>query len=368
MRFGIPFTRPFTSPFGAPFPGSRRQTPTDYVAKYSAFNPNDFSLVTGNSVNIWDDKTFKTYGSEEVTNGDFSDGSTDWFLTGGSVNAGELTLNVVSGNFSSAVQGKTFTEGTKYIVTVRLKGSNLNAGFRPTDNQGGTGGLKGADNRTQITTDYKDFEFVFTANSNSTVIAIERDTSFGTDFNIVVDSVSLKEVLTGANDITQGTSANQPSLIQNANPALNKVEFDADDFMEGLPPQAGDFTYVLRGLDYDNTGIIRFLTESDLLVERFYFQQNSGGQWVCKDDGGGFHIITTPILAYSEIALKKEGAVLSLHGDGALVGNFSGDVTGDTFNILRLGNALNSINGSIQGLEVFDRALSDQEIKSYGGA
>jgi len=229
MRFGIPFTRPFTSPFGAPFPGSRRQTPTDYVAKYSAFNPNDFSLVTGNSVNIWDDKT-------------------------------------------------------------------------------------------------------------------------------------------GADDIAQGTSENQPSLIQNANPALNKVEFDANDFMEGLPPQSGDFTYVIEGLNYDNTGVTRFFTESNSLAEGFYFQQNSGGQWVCKDDAGSYHVLTTSILKYSQLVLKKEGAVLSLHGDGALVGNFSGDVTGDTFSMLRLGNSTASINGSIQGLEVFDRALSDQEIKSYGGA
>jgi len=186
------------------------------------------------------------------------------------------------------------------------------------------------------------------------------------DFSLVTgNSVNVWDDKTGVNNLTQGTSVNQPSLIENVNPALNKVEFDANDFMEGLPPQAGDFTYVFTGLDYDNTGTTRFLTEANSLAERFYFQQNNGGQWVAKDVGGGFHIIGTPILKYSELVFKKEGAVLSLYGNGVLVGNFSGDVTGDTFNILRIGNSSNSINGSLQELYVYDRALTQEEIDYF---
>ena len=196
------------------------------------------------------------------------------------------------------------------------------------------------------------------------------------NFTLVTgDSVNVwADESVNSNDLTQATSSNQPKLVEDYTatqftasnqPTLVddagtwKLDFDTDDFLPGLPPQSGDFTYVLRGLDYDNTGITRLLTESNAEAEKFYFQQNSGGQWICRDDGGGFHVITTPILAYSEIALKKEGAVLSLHGDGALVGNFSGDVTGDTFNILRLGNALNSINGTLQSLEIYDVAVAD---------
>jgi len=161
--------------------------PTGFVAKYTSYLVDNFTLVTGDSVNVWADETIKTYGSEEVTNGDFSAGATGWAITGGSVSTGALTLNVVSSSFSYAIQSMALTSGTKYMLNVRVKGSNSNAGFRPTDNNSGTGGLKGGENRVQLTTDYQDFEFVFTANSNSIQVTIERDTSWGTDFDVIVD-------------------------------------------------------------------------------------------------------------------------------------------------------------------------------------
>jgi|13_taG_2_1085334.scaffolds.fasta_scaffold13118_2 hypothetical protein len=355
MRFGIPFTRPFTSPFGAPFPGSRRQTPTDYVAKYSAFNPNDFSLVTGNSVNIWDDRSAQTFGSELVTNGGF-DTDSDWNTgTGWTISGGVADYDGTSGT-SFLQQTVTWNNGVTYQIIINVdynEGTGINTVFFGDGNAVSSVHLGIGEN---IITGVK-------AGSTNVLTITGRSGE-----NLRINSISLKEVLTGANNLTQGTSENQPSLIQNTNPALNKVEFDANDFLPGLPLQAGDFTYVFKGLNYDNTGVTRFFTESNSLAEGFYFQQNSGGQWVCKDDAGSYHVLTTSILKYSQLVLKKEGAVLSLHGDGALVGNFSGDVTGDTFSMLRLGNSTASINGSLQGLEVFDRALSDQEIKSYGGA
>ena len=144
---------------------------------------NSFDEISSNLVS---NPTFDL-GSEEVTNGDFSAGATGWAITGGSVSTGALTLNVVSSSFSYAIQSMALTSGTKYMLNVRVKGSNSNAGFRPTDNNSGTGGLKGGENRVQLTTDYQDFEFVFTANSNSIQVTIERDTSWGTDFDVIVD-------------------------------------------------------------------------------------------------------------------------------------------------------------------------------------
>jgi hypothetical protein len=230
MRFGIPFTRPFTSPFGAPFPGSRRQTPTDYVAKYSAFNPNDFSLVTGNSVNIWDDKT-------------------------------------------------------------------------------------------------------------------------------------------GANDLTQGTSANQPSLIQNANPALNKVEFGPNDFTNGLPPQSGDFSYVFNGLNLPtDTGSSRVFLSNPSAVNVLFYVVGSSDKFAIRDSTNTIHQFdkTFDYGVDQDVDLTRSGTLYSLYVDGVLEDSITVASVNQAFT--SLGREITSLNGSLQELEVFDRALSEQEIKSYGGA
>ena len=385
MKYGIPFTRPFTSPFGAPFFGlasSGPQEPTGFVAKYTSYLVDNFTLVTGDSVNVWADETIKTYGSEEIANGDFSAGATGWAITGGSVSTGELTLNVVSSSFSYAIQARAFTSGTKYMLNARVKGSNSNAGFRVTDNNSGTGGLKGSENRVQLTTDYQDFEFVFTANSNSVQVAIERDSSWGTDFDVIVDSISLKEVLTGANDLTQATSSNQPKLVEDytatqftasSQPTLVddagtwKLDFDTDDFMDGLKPQSGGFTYVLTGLD-----IPTYTTSTDVLLsngdatnlERILNVQGS----IRINDRSNNIVFLEPWNNEDTIVVRLSGNTLSVFAGGFQIGSDT-DVTGSVFdNIYRIGRvASNSFNGSLQSLEIYDVAVADP-VTEFTGA
>jgi len=332
----------------------------------------NFTLVTGDSVNVWADETTKTYGSEEIANGDFSAGATGWAITGGSVSTGELTLNVVSSSFSYAIQARAFTSGTKYMLNARVKGSNSNAGFRVTDNNSGTGGLKGSENRVQLTTDYQDFEFVFTANSNSVQVAIERDSSWGTDFDVIVDSISLKEVLTGANDLTQATSSNQPKLVEDytatqftasSQPTLVddagtwKLDFDSNDFMDGLKPQSGDFTYVLTGVDVPNYDSInsRFIGQQGLSTARFL---NLAGSFRINDDADNI-VFFEPWNNESVIVVRLSGSTLSVFMDDTQLGADT-DVTGSTFTTLTtLGNDVNSFNGSLQSLEIYDVAVAD---------
>jgi hypothetical protein len=69
MKYGIPFTRPFTSPFGAPFFGIGSigpQEPTGFVAKYTAYLVDNFTLVTGDSINVWQDESVN---SNDLTQG-----------------------------------------------------------------------------------------------------------------------------------------------------------------------------------------------------------------------------------------------------------------------------------------------------------
>ena len=140
MKYGIPFTRPFTSPFGAPFFGIGSigpQEPTGFVAKYTAYLVDNFTLVTGDSVNVWADE---------------------------SVNNNDLT------QATSANQPKLVEDFT----------------------------------------------------------------------------------------VTQFTAINQPTLVDDA--GTWKLDFDTNDYMEGLKPQSGDFTYVFTGLvTGDRTGARRLL-------------------------------------------------------------------------------------------------------------
>jgi len=321
------------------FLGREPSEPTGFVAKYTSYLVDNFTLVTGDSVNVWADETIKTYGSEEIANGDFSAGATGWAITGGSVSTGELTLNVVSSSFSYAIQARAFTSGTKYMLNARVKGSNSNAGFRVTDNQSGIGGLKGADTRTQLTTQYQNFEFVFTANSNSVIIAIERDTSWGTDFDVIVDSVSVKEAV---KDTTK-----------------DNVSFDTNDYMDGLKPQSGDFTYVLTGLD-----IPTYTTSTDVLLsngdatnlERILNIQGS----IRINDRSNNIVFLEPWNNEDTIVVRLSGNTLSVFAGGIQIGSDT-DVTGSVFdNIYRIGRvASNSFNGSLQSLEIYDVAVAD---------
>ena len=62
-----------------------------------------------------------------------------------------------------------------------------------------------------------------------------------------------------------------------------RVVFDDDDYMEGLPPQAGDFTYVFTGVDVPNYATInsRFIGQLASNTARFI---NLSGSFRIYDD------------------------------------------------------------------------------------
>ncbi len=131
---------------------------------------------------------------EEITNGDFSDGSTGWVTYTSGSSTVEFTdvanLNIVCGEFSFIFQNKSYTSGKTYKVTAQIQGAIGSSGkqMRLQDNQSNLGGLFNVitlDETTQF------LSFYFTANSNSNMIQISRHTGTG-DYSFSIDNVSIK--------------------------------------------------------------------------------------------------------------------------------------------------------------------------------
>lgn len=138
------------------------QAPTDYVAKYSAFDPNDFSLVTGDSVNVWQDE---------------------------SVNNNDLT------QATSANQPKLVEDFT----------------------------------------------------------------------------------------VTQFTASNQPTLVDDA--GTWKLDFDTNDYMEGLKPQSGDFSYLFEDINIPDTSQTRAILSSSTDSNILFFVSSSDMLAIRGSDG-----------------------------------------------------------------------------------
>ena len=164
------------------------------------------------------------------------------------------------------------------------------------------------------------------------------------------------------NDLSS-TGANRPTLIQNANTYLNRVVFDGvDDFMEGLPPQTGNFTYVFD-LDVSNTAqteyIFSGMDSSALLLlsdNNFYLRQSTSA----SDQALG----TEDIQAGSNVyTLVKDGDDVRWYVNSILKATL--DVTGRSFNFNTVGANADSMGSFNSLLNVFDRVLTQTEIDYY---
>ena len=163
-----------------------------------------------------------------------------------------------------------------------------------------------------------------------------------------------------ANHLTQGTSSNQPVLTQGADQFNNKVDFDTDDYMEGLPTQSGDFTYVFKGLEIADNLEQRLLSDGvssnfRLLGSLGSIQINAGGT---NSDLGTF-----TGTSFNTVILKREGTTISAYIDGVLAG--TPQTNAGNFVASRLMHNSVGLDGSLQELYVYDRALTQDEINWF---
>ena len=223
--FGIPISRPFTNPFGIPFLGGLGGTPlppfpNGAVGYYNAYDITNLGFSSANNVNLVADQASVTYGDEELTNGDFSDGATDW-LNGQATFNDDCHFDNTANNTSNCFiqQNSVVETGLKYLCTFTvvsyIEGSLSIIGF----------GNSYDFNITGIGT----YSAVVTASQNNFVL--QRAIN-GVDCDITVDNISVKEILTGTNDLTQGVAGANPVFIEHDTvtqfTASNQPTFDYD--------------------------------------------------------------------------------------------------------------------------------------------
>ena len=154
------------------------------------------------------------YGSELVTNGDFSNGLTDWSVNGGSyatiVDGALNSNNTENGNWyaENISQNISFVNGKTYKVTFKAKNISGDLNLRLT--QGAN--IIFTDN---ITSSFVDYEVYYTANADNSSMRIFCNDSVG---QFQIDNVSVVEDLSGDFTFSRGSAAtrvNAQGLVEN---------------------------------------------------------------------------------------------------------------------------------------------------------
>lgn len=313
------------------------------VARYNVL-PTSFPNSDGSE---WLDSSSKQLGSELVTNGDFSDGDNDWILASGvSVSGGNLEFNNVNGGWSYSDTSNT-TTGNRYFLKVEVSSYTQGSVIFYDSVSGST-----------ITTISSSGSFLvpFTATNDANTIAFVGTSSA----TLLIKTISVKQVINGYNDLTQSTSANQPTV------SATEVTFDANDYMTGLPVQSGDFTYVFKGVECPNnktTYLLGSSTDSSALV--FFSDRHL---YLRKTDGSvDLQITSTPLpTSKFDLVVTSTSTEAKTYVDGSL--DFTADNTGRSYTITDLGTISDSLDGTISDyIEVYDFALRDYEVASISG-
>ena len=182
--------------------------------------------------------------------------------------------------------------------------------------------------------------------------------SSGNNVNLVVDQSGV------GNDLTQSSPSSNMVLIEDAlKPWNNRLLSDGDnDYYDGLPTQAGDFSYVFKcefnviaQTEYllSDTGDSALLLLSDNYL---YLRDTTGANDIALDN-------------YSVVAdehvyvITREGDTLKYYVDSNLKQTI--DVTGRTFTFSRVGATADSLQALNAEWGVWNRALTQTEVDYF---
>jgi hypothetical protein len=175
-------------------------------------------------------KPTPTYGSELVTNGDFSGGTTNW-----SSPDYNSTLSIVSGqmkivstiSLGRVRQGITTVVGKKYLATATITNIDSSTGIQLKLSNGSN--LDGAffDSSFNTTTNAVTITHEFTATATTTYIGSSHGTSIGQ--SALLDNVSVKEA-TNIGDFTfsrssSATRVNSEGLIEEMSANVPRLDY-----------------------------------------------------------------------------------------------------------------------------------------------
>ena len=156
---------------------------------------------------------------ELVTNGDFSNGTTNWTLddaSNGSISVVDGKLEIVSNGgagYPVVKQGISTSIGKKYSVTFSVTNNTTGFWFRVDSSESGLGGFETfyANDKTSSI----NFKGEFTAISTTSYLKIFAEQNDAGSFEI--DNISIKEIQEADFDFTRGSSAtrvNEQGLIE----------------------------------------------------------------------------------------------------------------------------------------------------------
>ena len=198
------------------------------------------------------------YGSELVTNGDFSNGLTDWSVNGGSyatiVDGALNSNNTENGNWyaENISQNISFVNGKTYKVTFKAKNISGDLNLRLT--QGAN--IIFTDN---ITSSFVDYEVYYTANADNSSMRIFCNDSVG---QFQIDNVSVVEDLSGDFTFSRGSAAtrvNAQGLVENVQIISEELvsngnfsQIGTEEVLNGNFSQEGSELVTNGGFDTDS--------------------------------------------------------------------------------------------------------------------
>jgi hypothetical protein len=179
---------------------------------------------------------------ELVTNGDFSNGTTNWTLddaSNGSISVVDGKLEIVSNGgagYPVVKQGISTSIGKKYSVTFSVTNNTTGFWFRVDSSESGLGGFETfyANDKTSSI----NFKGEFTAISTTSYLKIFAEQNDAGSFEI--DNISIKEIQEADFDFTRGSSAtrvNEQGLIESIASGLPRIDYTSGFGSLLLEPQ-----------------------------------------------------------------------------------------------------------------------------------
>ena len=407
------------------FLGRAPSEPTGFVAKYTSYLVDNFTLVTGDSVNVWQDESVNSNDLTQATSAnqpklveDFTvtqftasnqptlvDDAGTWkldFDTGDSMEglkpqSGDFTyvfkgINLPTDTGSSRVflSNPSATNVLFYVVVSSDKfairdSTNTIHEFDKTFDYG-------VDQDVDLTRSgtlyslyvdgvLEDSITVASVNQAFTSLGRENPSFNGSLQSLEIYDVAVADVTNITETPVQTLTADPLKMRTSAN--LNptdgqdvakwyadefsayrdaRVVFDADDNMSGLPALTGDFTYVFKGIDVPDNNTGRFFLSDSSSASDFRIRSTNNMSLEFNDLSA---IVSPPVTDYSfsNMILLREGDTYRVYFDGSLRWQIT--QAGKSFTINRLGDSGQSFGGSLQSLNVFDRALTQEEIEYY---